>query len=223
VPSESAGAVELLRVSKTYGPVRALTNVSAQFPVGAVTAVLGPNGSGKSTLLSLVATLARPTSGTVKHGPLGRTRDEVRRVLGWVGHDSLCYGDLTGRENLAFAARLYDTSDDAVERVAKRFELGGAFFDRPFRTYSRGQRQRVALARALLHDPMLVLLDEPTTGLDAAGVARLTDVVKEEAERGAVVVVVTHDEAFASAVATREVRLDRGRVAPESPQQQRSS
>jgi heme exporter protein A len=208
-----ADAVELVRVTKTYGPVRALQGVSARFPLGTVTAVLGANGSGKSTLLSLVATLARPTSGVVKHGSLGRTRDEVRRVLGWVGHDSLCYGDLTGRENLAFAARLYGTSNDAVERVAQRFELAGGFFDRPFRTFSRGQRQRVALARALLHAPRLVLLDEPTTGLDAASVTRLTDVVKEEAERGAAVVVVTHDESFAKAVATQEVRLDRGRIA----------
>jgi heme exporter protein A len=210
---ESAGAVELVRVSKTYGPVRALTGVDARFELGTVTAVLGANGSGKSTLLSLVATLARPTSGVVTHGSLGRTREEVRRVLGWVGHESLCYGDLTGRENLRFAGRLYGLEGDAaVERVAKRFELGGAYFDRPFRTYSRGQRQRVALARALLHEPMLVLLDEPTTGLDASGCAHLTEVVKEEASRGAVVVVVTHDESFARAVATQEVRLERGRI-----------
>src|SRR5262249_14112623 len=99
--------VELRNVTKTYGPVRALVNVSAAFEGGKVTAVTGPNGSGKSTLLSLVGTLARPTSGKVLHGALGHSRKDVRAALGWVGHASLCYGDLTGRENIELAARLH--------------------------------------------------------------------------------------------------------------------
>jgi heme ABC exporter ATP-binding subunit CcmA len=204
--------VKLAGVSKSFGPVRALTVVSVSFDVGVVTAVLGANGSGKSTLLAIVATLARPTSGRVTHGVLGSSREKVRETLGWVGHDSLCYADLTGRENLAFAARLYGVDEGpAIERAAARFELAG-FFYRPFRTFSRGQRQRVALARALVHSPRLLLLDEPTTGLDTAGCTRLAAVVKEEAKRGAAVIVVTHDEGFAKDVATKHVGLERGRV-----------
>lgn len=206
-------AVELRGVSKVYGPVRALASVTATFRGGRVGVVLGANGSGKSTLLSVVATLSRPTSGEVRHPGIGRTREAVRAELGWLGHESLCYGDLTGRENVELAARLRGLDPaEAYARAAARFGLG-EFAARPFRTYSRGQRQRVALARALVHAPKLLLLDEPTTGLDAAGVAMLGEVVREEATRGAVVVVVTHDEGFADACGDDRVTLVRGRVA----------
>ena len=211
-----AARVELRGVTKTYGPVRALVGVSATFDAGRVSMVLGPNGSGKSTLLSIVGTLTRPTSGKVSHGALGKTREHVRTALGWVGHDSLCYADLTGRENLELAARLYGVPPQAAFEAARaRFELG-AFAERPFRTYSRGQRQRVALARALLHSPRLLLLDEPTTGLDAESVERLRKVIRDEADRGAIVLVVTHDADFARDAGDVRVVLDRGRIKDEA-------
>jgi heme exporter protein A len=212
-----AGAVELRNVSKTYGPVRALVGVSWSFALGAVTVVRGANGSGKSTLLAVVGTLARPTSGKVAYGELGRDRGQVRRTLGWVGHESLCYPDLTGRQNIELAARLYGCSArDAYESAKERFELG-AFADRPVRTYSRGQRQRIAVARALVHRPALLLLDEPTTGLDSAATARLQGVVREEAARGAVVIVVTHDVGFAEAMESQVLWLERGRTVTGAP------
>lgn len=218
VAEQGSGRVELRGVTKTYGPVRALAGVTARFEAGKVSMVLGPNGSGKSTLLSIVGTLTRPTSGKVSHGSLGRTRAEVRTCLGWVGHDSLCYGDLTGRENIELAARLHGlTPGDAFEAARSRFEIG-AFAERPFRTYSRGQRQSVALARALVHAPRLLLLDEPTTGLDAKAVARLLVLVRSEAERGAVVLVVTHDEGFAADCGDVRVVLDRGRIREDAAQ-----
>ncbi len=205
--------VTLEGVSKTFPPaVRALRGVSARFDGGRVSVVLGANGSGKSTLLAIVGTLARPTAGKVSHGALGKTRDAVRRTLGWLGHDALCYADLTGRENIELAARLHGLSaDHAYEAARERFTLG-AFVDRPFRTYSRGQRQRIALARALVHGPMLLLLDEPTTGLDKVGVERLLEVVRSEAARGAIVIVVTHDEAFADAAGDDRIVLEAGRI-----------
>jgi heme ABC exporter ATP-binding subunit CcmA len=212
VTGDQASAVELKNVTKTYGPVRALAGVSCRFAQAEVSLVRGPNGSGKSTLLSIVGTLTRVTSGEVTHGALGRGRDQIRRTLGWLGHDSLCYPDLTGRENIEIAARLHGCEGRAAfERAAERFGLG-AYANRAVRTYSRGQRQAVALARALVHHPRLLLLDEPTAGLDAAAVARLTAVVREEAARGGTVVVVTHDDAFADAVDGQVVRLERGRV-----------
>jgi ABC-type multidrug transport system ATPase subunit len=199
-------------VTKTFGPVRALVGVSAGFQAGRPTLVMGPNGSGKSTLLALVGALAKPTSGVVDYGSLGRSRADVRRSLGWVGHETLCYADLTGRENIALAARLHGLAvADAVTRASERFDLSG-FELRPVRTYSRGQRQRVALARALVHAPNLLLLDEPSAGLDTASVERLVAVVKEEVARGAVVVVVTHDPALSDALEGVRLRLDRGRV-----------
>jgi len=204
--------VELRNVTKTYGPVRALVGVSCRFEEGTVSLVRGPNGSGKSTLLAIVGTLTRASSGKVDHGELGARRALVRCTLGWLGHDSLCYPDLTGRENLELAARLQGRDPHWVfGRAVERFELD-AFVERPVRTYSRGQRQRVALARALVHEPRLLLLDEPTTGLDKAGVERLTGVVDEEVRRGAVVIVVTHDSAFAESVGGHVVTLERGRV-----------
>ena len=205
--------VELVGVTKTYPPnVRALRGVTASFDAGKVSTVLGANGSGKSTLLAIIATLTRATSGRVSHGALGKGK-EVRRTLGWVGHDALCYADLTGRENIELAARLYGIDAAAAYESARvRFPTLPQFAERPFRTYSRGQRQRVALARALVHQPRLLLLDEPTAGLDAAGVETLAGVVREEAVRGAVVIVVTHDTAFAADVGDGGISLDGGRI-----------
>jgi len=203
--------VELRSVTKTYGAVRALVGVSLTLAAGRVTMIEGPNGSGKSTLLGIVGTLSRPTSGVVSHGSLGRSRAEVRAQLGWVGHDALAYADLSGRENVVLAARLYGIDPaQAWEAARERFDLAG-FADRPLRTYSRGQRQRIALARALVHHPRLVLLDEPTAGLDARTTSRLRDVVRDEAGRGAVVVVITHDPVFAEIGDVRH-RLERGRL-----------
>jgi ABC-type multidrug transport system ATPase subunit len=207
----TTSAVELRSVTKAYGPVRALVGVSCRFEAERVTVVRGPNGSGKSTLLSLVGTLARPSSGVVDHGALGRRRSEVRRVIGWVGHDSLCYPDLSGRQNIELAARLHGCNvDRAFEHAAERFDIAG-FAGRAVRTYSRGQRQRIALARALVHEPLLLLLDEPTTGLDPGSAEKLTEIVKQEAARGATVIVVTHDLAFADALGANVVALERGR------------
>jgi len=204
--------VVLEGVTKVFGNVRALAGVSTTFDAGQVTVVTGPNGAGKSTLLALVGTLSQASSGRVIHVGIGGSWREVRRHLGWVGHESLCYADLSGRENVELAARLRGMDpQEAFRRASDRFGLG-LFAERPFRTYSRGQRQRVALARALVHSPCLLLLDEPSTGLDARGVALLSAVVREEAARGAVVVVITHDEPFARAVGDVHRRVERGRL-----------
>jgi heme exporter protein A len=141
----------------------------------------------------------------------------IRETLGWVGHESLCYPDLTGRQNIELAARLHGCDPlEAYEAAEERFELG-SFAGRRVRTYSRGQKQRIAVARALVHRPGLLLLDEPTAGLDARATERLERVVREEAARGAVVIVVTHDDAFARAVDGPAVWLERGRVVSQPP------
>ena len=203
--------ITLHGVSKTYGPVRALVGVTCTFAAGAITVLRGPNGSGKSTLLAIVGLMTKPTSGYIDHGDLGSRRDEIRGALGWVGHESLCYPDLTGRQNVELAASLHDCDPrEAFATAAERFDLK-VFADRPVRTYSRGQRQRIALARALVQSPRLLLLDEPTTGLDETAVARLGAVLREESARGATVVISTHDDGFASTVGSELLTLDRGR------------
>ena len=203
--------IELRHVSKSYGGVRAVVDASLQLRAGDVVVIEGANGSGKSTLLGILGTLIRPTSGRVDYGELGTTLEQVRGGIGWVGHDTLCYGDLTAHENLALAARLSSAPADAVERARARFGLG-EFATRPVRTYSRGQRQRVALARALVQRPKLLLLDEPSTGLDVKTTQQLVDVVAEEAKGGATVVVVTHDAQFAHTLKASRYQMDRGRL-----------
>jgi heme exporter protein A len=209
--------VSLQGVSKSFGAVRALVGVSARFEIGTVSIIEGPNGSGKSTLLAILGTLARPTTGRVDHGVLGRDPRHVRASLGWVGHETLCYGDLTGRENIELAAALHGLDVVAAyAEAARRFDLS-VFAHRAMRTCSRGQRQRIALARALVHKPRLLLLDEPSTGLDTASTAQLVSVVLEEVERGALVVVVTHDRELSSVLGGTHLHLERGRVTPGRP------
>lgn len=195
---------------KTWGATRALAGVDLEIARGEVVVVAGPNGAGKSTLLAVLSQLARPTAGEVRYGRLRPS--DVRAHIGVVAHASMLYADLTGRENVALAADLYGVSDARrAQALAERFELE-AFLDRPVRTYSRGQLQRTSLARALVHAPTFVLYDEPSTGLDERSTERLVAVVAEERARGAIQLVVTHDAGFAAKVATRTVRMQRGRI-----------
>jgi heme exporter protein A len=199
---------------KLYGATRALGGVDLDLTAGKITAIEGPNGSGKSTLLSLLALQSRPTRGALRYGDYDALRRPgLRARIGLVAHAAMLYPDLTGEENLAFAAELYGVHDSpaALTALSQRFELG-SFMQRPARTYSRGQLQRVSLARALVHAPRLLLLDEPSTGLDARGVERLSEVMRAERARGAIVVLVTHDAALAADVADVRIALERGRA-----------
>ncbi len=201
---------------RMFGSTVALRNVSERFEAGSVVLVEGANGSGKSTLLALLSTSLRPTTGRVEWPPLGAEPEQARAHVGWLGHDALVYPDLSGFENLHWAAQLYGLAPATVEATAARLGIG-AFGRRPVRTMSRGQRQRIALARAVFHRPSLLLLDEPTTGLDREGVALLLRVVREEAEGGAIVVVIAHEAGMAERLGARSVRIDRGQVVARAP------
>jgi heme exporter protein A len=211
----SAGKIERVvarGLLKTYGSTVALRGVDATLEAARVTLIEGANGSGKSTLLGILGTVIRPTAGTVTYEPLGDDRAEVRGAIGWVSHDTLAYPDLSGRQNVELVAQLHGLDvAEAWSRAEERFELG-LFAKRPVRTFSRGQRQRVALARALIHEPSLVLLDEPTAGLDKSGVARLVKVIEEEVARGAAVAVVSHEPEVFRAISQARIVLERGRV-----------
>jgi ABC-type multidrug transport system ATPase subunit len=201
--------VELNRVTKRFGATVALREVSATFTGGSVSLVVGANGSGKSTLLGLLGTTVRPTSGSVRYHPFDEGDAAVRAEIGWLSHEALAYPDLSGRKNLELAAELQGLEPrETWDRVRDRFQLG-AFADRPLRTNSRGQKQRVALARALLHEPSLVLLDEPSTGLDATGLGVLVEVVRE-VSREAIVIVVAHDRQNYADLEPRVWEMDRG-------------
>lgn len=208
--------VEVTGLVKVYGATRALIGVEAAFDAGKVTVVEGPNGSGKTTLLNILAQLVRPTRGEVRYGRWTAETAcaiDLRAAIGILAHAAMIYPDLSARENLALYIQLHGLSDpkEKLEAATERFGIG-RWGERAARTYSRGQLQRLALARALMHSPRLLLLDEPSTGLDIRAVERLVRTVNEERERGAIVVLITHDPTLAEALADVRISLKRGRV-----------
>lgn len=207
--------VKATGLTKVFGATRALASVDVEFRSGTVTSIEGPNGAGKSTLINILSLITRPSRGDIAYGPHSPKTDamQIRSRIGLLSHSAMLYPDLTGRENLRLFGSLYNVEnlEARIGEVTGRFETQ-SFLDRPLRTYSRGQSQRLALSRSLLHAPRLLLLDEPTTGLDEASVSRFVDVVNEERERGAIVVLVTHDHDLAARIANERVHLSRGRV-----------
>jgi len=204
--------IEVRNVTRLFGATPALRAVTTRFDAGTITFLEGPNGAGKSTLLAVLGTVLAPTSGEVVYHPVGTELELVRPHIGWVAHDSLCYRELTARQNVELAARVYGVEvEDAWVRVSRRVGAEG-LADRRVGTLSRGQRQRVALARALVHEPALLLLDEPWSGLDRASAEHLQNALLEERARGALVIVVNHAEGLAERLGAGCVRLENGRV-----------
>jgi len=204
--------VDVRGVSRSFGGRPVLRGVTTRFEPGTITFVEGPNGAGKSTLLGILGMALTPTSGTVSYPPIGSDPSAVRSVLGWLSHDSRAYRDLSGRENVELSARLYGVDPfEGFDRVSARLGLSD-FSEQRVGTLSRGQRQRVALARAVVHDPAVILLDEPLTGLDADSATRVIAWLETERDRGAIVVVVSHVEGLPERVGGRRLRLERGRV-----------
>ncbi|HZO36659.1 MAG TPA: ABC transporter ATP-binding protein [Solirubrobacteraceae bacterium] len=188
-PSQAAAAIELEGLKRDYGGRPALDGVSLTLGAGETLVVLGPNGAGKSTLLRVLSTLLRPHGGSVRvlGHELPREAWAVRARIGYVGHEPLLYRDLSGRENLVLHARLHRV---ATERVAELLEAVGMSrrADEPVYTYSRGMVQRTAVARALLHDPELLLLDEPRANLDPTAAELIAPLLEGRAR-----VITSHD------------------------------
>jgi heme exporter protein A len=186
----------LSEVSRHFGRRRALVRVSFTCKAGEILGLVGPNGAGKSTLLAIVSTLLAPTSGEVRYGEhtARQAGPALRGRIGLLAHDLHLYPELTARENLEFFARLYGLPD-AASRVAAALARAGLTerAEEVISGFSRGMRQRLALERALLHEPRLVLLDEPFTGLDDQATAQLVERLAELKRRGAIVVLATHD------------------------------
>jgi heme exporter protein A len=189
---------------------------------GEFVALLGPNGAGKTTFLRILSSLARPSLGDVKVAgyQLPHEAAQVRARLGVVSHMPLLYGDLTARENLQFYARLYGITQHAT-RIAEVLNLVGLASRQNdlVRTFSRGMQQRLAIGRAVLHDPEVMLFDEPYTGLDQDASSMLDEVLKSVAAQGRTVVMTSHDLARAEDLATRFDILSRGVIAASATRQ----
>lgn len=214
--ADSSPLVAIEGLSKRFGPTWALRRVDLALMAGAFLTVFGPNGAGKTTLIRILATLSRPSSGEIYLAgvPLNRAGAQLRRSIGLVTHQTLLYPDLSAEENLRFYGRLYDVTeldrhiDLALERVgleARRYSL--------VREFSRGMQQRLSIARAILHDPALLLLDEPYTGLDPDAAETLGEILTGLSWQGRTIILATHNLERGLALCSEVAILARGRVA----------
>jgi heme ABC exporter ATP-binding subunit CcmA len=220
MPPAEVALLEATALVRAYGRRRALRGVDLSLSAGETFVVLGPNGAGKTTLLRLLAGLMRPGEGEVRvmGRPLRSAEPDARRPIGLLSHQSMLYDDLTLAENLMFAAGLYGLPSprEAVARALGEAGLADRAGDRP-RNLSRGMQQRAAIARALLHEPSVLLLDEPFTGLDATAADRLRELLRAESLKRRAMVIVTHHAAEAWELATHVGVLVAGRWAIREP------
>ncbi len=214
----SAAALQVEGLTRRYGEREALSDVSLCLEQGQTLVVFGPNGAGKTTLLRVLATLLRPHAGSVS--VLGRRLPEeawaIRGHVGLLGHEPLLYRELTARENLRFHARLYGVGEERVRELLESVAMG-ARANEPLRTLSRGMVQRVAVARAVLHDPELLLLDEPNSNLDPSAVELVAPLIGSgsgtDPGRRRTRVICSHDPAGGLAQADVVLGLRAGRPA----------
>ncbi|HIE24984.1 MAG TPA: heme ABC exporter ATP-binding protein CcmA [Anaerolineales bacterium] len=213
--------IEVKKLVKRFGLKTVLKDMDFSVENGEFVALIGPNGAGKSTFLRILASLTRPTMGKVSVAGylLPKESAEVRHELGVVSHLPLLYVDLTAEENLTFYGKMYNLPDLAT-RINEVLEMVGLPARRNdlVRTYSRGMQQRLAIGRAVLHDPSVMLFDEPYTGLDQDASAMLDDVLRTVAARGRTVIMTSHDLARTEDLATRFDVLSRGKIVASATQ-----
>lgn len=200
--------IQVEEIVKHFGPIQAVRGVSFSCPAGTVFGLLGPNGAGKTTLLRLLATILRPTRGraVLAGHELVSAAEQVRRVIGVLPTNAGLYGRLTARENLRYFGVLYGLDDSVLEaritQLLGRLDMREAA-DRRAENFSSGMRQKVALARALLHDPPILLLDEPTEGLDVPTARTVYRLIEELREAGKCLILSTHRMAEAERLCSR--------------------
>ncbi|MGE4267930.1 MAG: ABC transporter ATP-binding protein [Deferribacterales bacterium] len=207
--------VEFKKVNKKYGHIHALRDVSVSLNKGEFVSVFGPNGAGKSTFLKLLCTMTPPTSGQIlyENTPLNKLQDSFRSRFGVISHLPFLYSELTALENLRFYARMYDVQniDERIKLLLDKVELYKRRNDK-VRGYSRGMLQRLSITRALLHDPEIVVLDEPYTGLDTHASDILTRILMELFGEQKTIVMVTHNMKQGYDAASRLAIIKGGRL-----------
>jgi heme exporter protein A len=217
LPPFSPVGLRLENIDKRYGGLLALRGVSLVIAPGECVVFAGRNGSGKTTLLRIAARLVRPSRGTLSFSSESQAGDARSIRPGFVAHATMVYDELTAEENLLLFARLQEVEqpENRVETLLNEVGLS----DRRaslVRTFSRGMRQRVAIARALLHEPSVLLLDEPATGLDPQGVTWLAEAIRRLRDSGRTILMSLHGESDISSLGTRAIRLDAGSIAADT-------
>ena len=213
--ADRSRAVQVSGLAKTIDDKRVLADITFDVPRGSYVALLGANGAGKSTLLKILATLIPPTKGQLGlfGEPLKGEAAGLRARLGLIGHGAMLYRDLSARENLVFFSRLYDLPDPTgrADTLLEYVGLTGRARD-PVKTFSRGMAQRVSIARALVHDPDLLLADEPFAGLDAPSQRMLEEMLGRLHGEGKTIILASHDLAQSLGLAQRALVLRQGRL-----------
>src|SRR5580698_2605954 len=207
----SPPVIILENLVKFFGRFAALRDITAKFAGGRLYVVLGDNGAGKSTLLRVVAGLMEPSQGSFTLLGAKRVRDVAHRV-GYMGHAPLLYDELSGMENLRYFAGLYGIHDDEVGRNAMRMVGLDPELERRVGQYSQGMRQRLSLARAVLHDPELMLLDEPFSNVDVRSARDMAAILGRVRDQGKTIFVVTHQAPLMEAVADEFVQMSAGKI-----------
>jgi heme ABC exporter ATP-binding subunit CcmA len=216
---EVSGNIVAEGVTKSFGNIQALSGIDLRVKSGEFLTVFGPNGAGKTTLIKLLATLTKPTSGklTIANHDLKKEPDKVRGLIGVISHDPYLYGNLSALENIRFFASLYEISqaqEKAIEAI-KQVGLESRMHDL-VRTFSRGMQQRLAVARAIIHEPKILLLDEPYTGLDQHGGRIFGDLLKWLKSHNRTIIMTTHNLPEGLEISDRVAILDRGKIIYES-------
>lgn len=213
--ADGAWDIEVIGLWKSFGGAPVLRGLNLRVPPGERLVIVGPNGSGKTTFVKILATLLRPSAGRVwVAGSDVRTEaNEVRRHIGVLCHQTFLYGELTARENLIFYVRMYSVPDPKG-RTSELLRLVGleGQADAPTRALSRGMQQRLALARALIHEPPILLLDEPDTGLDQRWADALRQLIVRRAAQGYTTLLTTHNLERSLDLADRVAVLNRGKI-----------
>ncbi len=220
-PPNPVAALIATSLTRRFGTQMALRGVDVALHRGECLAVLGPNGAGKTTLMRILALTMSPTTGSLQIAGIdvGRNTPQARRLVGFISHRTGLYDDLTPRENLRFYGRLYDVPslDQRIDRALDEVGLPVSAAAAPVRTLSRGMQQRAGLARAILHEPALLLMDEPETGLDPQGQAWFVELVSSWVGANRAVVVATHRLDLVERFANRAIVLENGVLKVELP------
>jgi heme exporter protein A len=207
--------IEIKKLTKQADNKLILRGIDLSIKKGETVAILGPNGAGKSTLLKVLATLIKPTSGLIKVNDMDLKKNhiEIKKIMGYLPHSSLLYDHYTPLENLIFFGNIYGVKNVEQRANALVKDVGLSFFlNEPVKNFSRGMIQRIAIARAIVHEPQILLLDEPHTGLDQGAITILNNVILSMKAKGTTTLMVTHDFKQAAEICDRIIIVKNGKI-----------